>query len=419
MKFHPAQSAIAKDRHRFRVACCGRKFGKTELAIWEMFGVAVAKNDRSVVYIAPTNQQARDIAWVRLKKICEPIATYVNESRLEIKVRTQDGGESGIALRGWEAVETQRGLGIDFYVIDEVAQMRDFFANWQEILRPNLTITKGGALFISTPKGFNHFYDLYNMEGSDVDFKSFHFTSYDNPYADREELETAKNQSNFEQEYMADFRKAEGLVYKEFDRDLHTYDDESLAKLNLGFAEVIAGVDFGFTHPSAILVIKKGYGGHFYVDDEWYRTGKTNKELIEMAKVLQSKYNINSFYPDPAEPQRIEEMQRAGLSCREVIKGQDSVTKGIDAVRAAIKENRLKVNKKCVNTIGEFESYSYQDETRVHSQKGQEKPEDANNHAMDALSYAIRMSSPIEPMAEYRQRQRIMQKRGDKSLMYE
>lgn len=104
-----------------------------------MFGKAVAKNDQRVAYIAPTIQQARDIAWEQLKKICRPIAVgKPNESRLEITVNTQAGGTSLIILRGWEAVETLRGQRFDFVVIDEVAQMRNFWIGWREVVRPTL-----------------------------------------------------------------------------------------------------------------------------------------------------------------------------------------------------------------------------------------------------------------------------------------
>jgi hypothetical protein len=76
MIFTPAQDAITegneKIKHRFRVVCCGRRFGKTTLAVWEMLGVALYNNDVQVCYIAPTYQQARDIAWQELKKACLP-----------------------------------------------------------------------------------------------------------------------------------------------------------------------------------------------------------------------------------------------------------------------------------------------------------------------------------------------------------
>src|SRR3990167_3939351 len=105
MFLHKAQSEIAKDLHRFRVVNIGRRGGKTTLAVEEIKGKAISKPQR-ICYIAPTYQQARDIAWESLKKELNPIIISINDSRLEIKVRTINEEESLIILRGWESVET-------------------------------------------------------------------------------------------------------------------------------------------------------------------------------------------------------------------------------------------------------------------------------------------------------------------------
>src|ERR1035437_4054713 len=159
----PSQNKIGEDIHRFRVLNCGRRFGKTTLAIEEIKGKALSRPCR-ICYIAPTIQQTRDIAWATLIKEMAPATTYTNESRLELKTKTLKGGETIIILRGWEAVETLRGQKFDFIILDEVASMKNFWLHWEEVLRPTLTDNKGHALFISTPKGFDHFYDLYNKE---------------------------------------------------------------------------------------------------------------------------------------------------------------------------------------------------------------------------------------------------------------
>lgn len=392
MQLTPAQSEIARDRHRFRVVNCGRRFGKTTEAAEEIKGKALGKPCR-IVYVAPTYQQARDIAWEQLKTELRPIITKINDSRLEIRVRTQDNGESVILLRGWESIETLRGQKFDFIVIDEIAQMRNFWANWHEVIRPTLTDTRGEALFISTPKGFNHFYDLFQLENDDTDFKSFHFTSYDNPFLPVEELDKAKaelTEDRFAQEYLADFRKTEGLVYKEFSRERHTYDQKAINR-----AETILGVDFGFTNPAVILEIIRDDDSHYWIVSEWYRPGKTNIELIEYCKSL----NPAVVYPDPAEPDRIEEMKRHGLNCREVNK---DIPKGIDAVRELFKQNRIHIHKSCVNLISELETYAYPDKRDKHNPD--ERPIKENDHAVDALRYALFMHRPAksEPAKQYK-----------------
>jgi hypothetical protein len=227
-----------------------------------MFGFAVGRKDARIAYIAPNYQQARDIAWNELKRITHPVQVSVNESRLEVRIQNQHGGESFIVLRGWESIDTLRGQYFDFIVLDEVSSYRNFWEHWQEVIRPTLTDRKGEALFISTPKGFNHFYDLYNFERKDPDYKSFHFTTYDNPHVPREEVDKAKlelTEDRFAQEYMADFRKTEGLVYKEFQRAKHLRDFPETAYATKRFA----GVDFGTNNPAAVLEIKKDYDGRY------------------------------------------------------------------------------------------------------------------------------------------------------------
>ena len=384
--FHKSQSQIASDLHRFRVARCGRRFGKTVLSAWEMFGVACSKPEARVPYYAPTRDDARDIMWGMIQKICEPLVVDKNEARLEIKIRNNCGGTSDIILYGWEAVqERKKGVGVknDFIVLDEVSKYRNFQEGWQEVLRPTLTDTKGGALFISTPNGFNHFYDLSELEKTDKDYKSFHFTSYDNPYLPIEELHKAKielSEDRFAQEYLADFRKTEGLVYKDFSRQKHLFDKLPAVQ----FIETIAGCDFGFNHSAAVLTIKKDYDGRYWVIEEFYRTRHTDQQIAEYVASKQ----FNKVYPDPENAGGIQELKNHGVNVREVIKGKGSVKNGISVVRELLRAGQLMIQRNCLNTIREFETYSYPPkEDRLDN----ENPLKENDDAMDSLRYALMM----------------------------
>jgi len=402
MILHPTQEVVAQDRHRFRVVNCGRRWGKTTLSILEMVAKAVFKDDAKIVYVAPTYQQARDIAWNELKKICKPIEININEARLEITVKTKNGGTSIIWLRGWESVETLRGQRFDFVVIDEIASMRNFFLNWQEVIRPALTDRKGHVLFISTPKGFNHFYELYNFQ--DEDYASFHFTTYDNPHMPVEEIEKAKlelPEDRFAQEYMADFRKQEGLVYKEFSRERHLVDNVPET-----FDEYFAGVDFGYTNPTAVIHIGR-VNEHFWVTTEWYKTQRTDEQIGEYVKSC----GFNRVYPDPESPSAIEVMNRKGIQVVEVIKNKDSIQNGISKVRELFKSNRLKIHKSCINLIWELETYSYPE--RKTNMNEYENPIKENDHALDALRYAISTNTNDSFVStEMRARQFIEAKRN-------
>lgn len=371
------------DLTRFRVLCCGRRFGKTTLAIEEIRAFALSRVSR-IAYIAPTYQQARDIAWETLKNQLRGTKHSINESRLEIRIQTLNGaGESIIVLRGWESIETLRGQAFDFLVLDEVAMMRDFWSMWREVLRPTLTDRKGQGMFISTPKGYNHFHELYLMENEHKDWKSFKYTTYDNPHIPVEEIEAAKAELTpdaFAQEYMADFRKQEGLVYKEFMRERHVYNTAAVH-----VAERIAGLDFGYNHPAACLDIDVDTDGVYWVTAEYYKTGQTHAQIAEFVAAKQ----YNKVYPDPAAPEAIKELTNRGVNCIDVVKGADSVKNGIQMVRDLFKQGRIKIHKDCVNLIWELETYHYDPNL-----KDKDKPVKEQDDAVDALRYAIMTHVP-------------------------
>ena len=380
MELTPAQHQILTDNHRFRVLVCGRKFGKTTLACQELLENAFSGDNRRVIYIAPTLGDARRLLWDRLRHALGDIVLKENDTRLELIIQTQHKGESMIFLGSWELANDYRGDEFDFIIFDEVQEYRNFWVGWQEAMRPTLTPRQGTALFAGTPKGFNHFYDLYNIAYTDSDYTSFHFTSYDNPYLLVEEIEKAKGEltdDRFAQEYMAEFKKSEGLVFKEFSREHHLFTEPIY-----GFTEYLAGVDFGYANPTAIIHIRVK-DNNYYITQELYRTSMTDEEVADYV----SAQRFNKVYPDPEAPAAIQVMKRKGINVRDVKKGKDSIATGINTVRELFKQNRLFIHSSCINLIGELETYSYADKSPYRN--ANENPIDEFNHAIDALRYVL------------------------------
>lgn len=366
---HEKQKEVALDPHRFRVLCWGRRAGKTELAIDQIKARLVIPNSK-VVYVAPTFQQARDIAWEKLRKDLSE-AGKPNEARLEIDLVNG----SKVALKGWEAIETLRGQHFDLIVLDEVAMFRSFWTNWHEVIRPTLTDTKGEAMFISTPKGFNHFYDLFNLQAKDNDFKSFHASTYDNPFIPKEEIDKAKQElteDRFAQEYLADFRKSEGLVYKEFNRFRHVFKETPKEGT---IVKTFGGHDFGTTNPCATITIKKDKWANYWVVDEYYKTGTTDAQQADYIAALK----WDECYPDPESASGILELKSRGVNVRDVVKNKDSIRNGINTIRELFNTNRLRIHESCQNLIWELESYHYPDSKPGHNE--QENPVKENDHA--------------------------------------
>lgn len=217
MKLHKKQQEVVRSKARFKVIRAGRRSGKTSVAIEIMSYTAISKANTNVFYIAPTQIQARQIIWEALKSRLTNIGEP-NESRLEMKVPTTDGGWSTIYIAGWENRENFRGMKAHLEVFDELDTMRNFFIGWQEIFRPALTDTAGNAIFIGTPKKENpNLKRMEKMGGHDEDVECFHFTTADNPHVPVEELQKAREQVDYEtfkQEYLAEYLENQGSLFR-------------------------------------------------------------------------------------------------------------------------------------------------------------------------------------------------------------
>ena len=214
VKLHEKQLEVFNDNHRFKILAAGRRFGKSRLAAWLLIIEALKSTEKDVFYVAPTYQQAKDILWGLLKEIGHDVIASAHENT---SVLTLVNGRK-IYLKGADRPDTLRGVGLAFLVIDEYADLKPNV--WEQILRPALSDVQGGAVFIGTPKGRNHFYELFKYAESerDEEWKAFHFTSYDNPLIPAKEFDNAKQSMSsfaFRQEFMASFEAASRDLFKE------------------------------------------------------------------------------------------------------------------------------------------------------------------------------------------------------------
>jgi hypothetical protein len=374
---------------------------------YEAFGTALSVSDAKVTYYAQTFGDARDIAWAIFLDTFGDAVVKKNETLLEITLHNIHGTTSKVSLKGWESVVTGgkgRGTENDLILFDEVAFCRLFLEHWQKTLEPTLLTTKGRAVFGSTPNGFNDFYILAQIAQNDPEWFYSHATSYDNPFNpadDLDKIRAARSEDAFAQEYLADFRKVEGLIYKEFDRRRHKVETIPFDRCE----EVRGGIDFGHKNPAAMLDVYKDNDGTYYVANEYYETGKVQSELNQEMLSRQ----VDSWYPDPAEPDRIEEMRREGLVINEVSK---DVTKGIDTVKSLFKQQRLFIHKDCKNLLFEIDNYRYKPKRA--DQNEPEEPIKENDHLLDALRYTLHMwentSNVKHSVAEYYENLRLKAK---------
>jgi hypothetical protein len=217
IRLKPPQWTVFRSDARFRILVAGRRFGKTFLALTELCRAAW-KSGRLAWYVGPTYKQAKRVAWKPLKQMTRPYwASKPNETDLRIELIT--GGT--ICLRGADNYDSLRGDGLDFLVLDEYASIAR--EAWPEVLRPALADKQGGALFIGTPRGYNHFYDLYQKARGQPNWATFQYTSEEGGNVAPEELESATHELDertYRQEFQASFENvAAGLVYYAFDRN--------------------------------------------------------------------------------------------------------------------------------------------------------------------------------------------------------
>jgi len=289
----PWQQKVWTDNKRFQVVAAGRRTGKSRYAAWKLIVKALEAKRGQVFYVAPTQGQARDIMWQTLLEVGHPVISSSHVNNLQIKLVNG----ITIALKGADRPETMRGVSLYYLVMDEYADMKPEV--WEQILRPALADLKGDALFIGTPMGRNHFYDLhqYASLSKDKDWQGYHFTSYDNPLLDAGEINAAKNSMSafsFRQEFMASFEaqgselfKEEHVVFSEEEPD----DGQYYIAVDLaGFADVEkATTKTSRLDQTAISVVKANTDGWWVANIIHGRWGveKTARKIFEAVRDYQ------------------------------------------------------------------------------------------------------------------------------------
>tara|TARA_R100001594_G_scaffold117622_1_gene152839 strand:+ start:1463 stop:2743 length:1281 start_codon:yes stop_codon:yes gene_type:complete len=278
---HDAQMQIFKSDKRFKVASCGRRFGKSYLAAWVLIIKALQSPDKDVFYVAPTFQQAKDILWSILKDVGQNVIKSTHENTATITLVN----DRKIYLKGSDRPDTLRGVGLAYVVMDEYASMKPEV--WEMILRPTLADVKGGALFIGTPAGKNHFHKLWleaQLPENSEDWESYQFVSTDNPFLDPAEINTAKKSMStqaFRQEFEATFESFSGGVFQEEwvkYVDDEEFDEETASKVG----HYVVSVD-----PAGFEKADKGRG---------LKSSKLDETAISVVKVVGDEWLVKDIH---------------------------------------------------------------------------------------------------------------------------
>jgi hypothetical protein len=299
---HAAQQEIFNSPARFKAVVAGRRFGKSHLmAVWLLCRALENRNaagheltsEHETIYIAPTFAQAHGMFWPKLKKLAEPITEKAMENT---GILYLTNGRR-IRLFGMDNPDAARGVAIGAVGFDEYADMPA--RAWKEVIRPALMDVEGEAMFIGTPKGKNHFYELF-LEASvceDGTWQSFNYSSHDNPLISSKELaDITRDMSSDQvrQEIEASFTSAEGKVFR---RDWFRFGDEPGEGI-WHIAVDLAGFtpdeknkkDMKRRDETAIAVVKSHPGGWWVkeiVHGQW-DTRETAMKILQIAREVQA-----------------------------------------------------------------------------------------------------------------------------------
>ena len=268
---HTSQRRVADSDARFRVLACGRRWGKTRLGA--ALCTVTALNGGRAWWTAPSYPMSV-VGWRLIKRLALQIPG-VDIRRAERSITFPTGGE--IWVRSADNPDSLRGEGLDFVVLDECAFMKE--EAWSEAIRPALSDRQGRAMFISTPKGRNWFWRLWQrcQDGHDIDWHGWQLPTSDNPYIADDEIEAARKGSTekiFQQEYLAMFLEDAGGVFR------RVMDAATATALDGGKEgrQYIIGADWGRSNDYTVFTV---------IDVE-------SKEMVYGDRFTQIDYNIQA-----------------------------------------------------------------------------------------------------------------------------
>ncbi len=388
-----------QDPVRFRVAVCGRRFGKSFLMAEELRrAVRLAVRDRigvenEIWYGAPTFVQAKRVMWERLKATIPRAWLRGEPHETDCSLVIRSGHR--VRLVGLDRHDALRGSGLWFFGGDEWADCRS--EAWPQTVRPMLSVVRGHALFIGTPKGFDHLYESHELgrPGGRPDYRSFLYTTLDGGNVAADEIESARallDPRTFRQEYEASFETYSGRVIYAFSRaasvKTRAYDPSR---------PVHIGLDFNI-NPMSATVWQHGDDAIHQVDEIVLPTSNTD----EMCREIRSRYRTDglgtcpspiTIYPDPAGHQRRTSAQgRTDIGIlREhgfgivVLPHHPPVRERMNVVNAhfesASGQRQAFVDPRCSHSISAYERLVYRDGTTEPDKTG------GYDHLVDATGY--------------------------------
>jgi len=384
IKLHPTQKIVDQDPSRFVIARCGRKWGKSTTGFVKSIKHAGIPG-AIVWYVGPTYKQTKRIGWKKIKRLIprEALQRKPNETDLSFTFKN----EAEIYLMGADEPDSLRGPDPNYVVLEEAALMDPDV--WYKVLRPNLAPKKAKALFIGNPKGLNWYYDLWQeAEKQPGIWGLHHYTIYDNPHIDGEEVAQCrldcKNEAIWRQEYLAEFESDAGRVFHFNEADVFkTVRDPQRTAI------CYRGIDWGMRDPTACLWayveagILKVFREHSQANLAASQQAQLIKAKSENLRCDMTALSHDAFRQDP-------EMKgltvawhfvRAGIS--PLVPSSRDKAAARDLIQKLMDEGKLQIDpERCPMLRRQLQKLEWQDTLL-------EKTEDGDDDSCDALHYLV------------------------------
>lgn len=373
-------NAINNPDYRYVVAALSRRTGKTFIA--NVIAQLVAYMPGSNILIMSPNYSLSTISWDMQRSLLKKFEIELVKANAKDKVLELKNG-STIRMGSVAQADSVVGRSYDLVLFDEAALDNRGLDAFNIQLRPTLDKLNSKAIFISTPRGKNWFWDFF-MRGFSDDFEewvSIHSDWQENPRAKEKDIQQARKSmsaAEFSQEYEADFIVLQGKIWNFKDSCVIDVEPESLKVW-----DVVAGLDIGFRDATAFVVLLTD-GEKYYVVDEYQSSERTTAGHAKKIRKLINKWNIDFVYIDSAAQQtKYDFAMNYDISTINAIKSR---LDGIGYVASMVEQDRLLVDTKCKHTIGSLENYVWDDREGLIT----EKPKNNGyQHMADALRYAM------------------------------
>ena len=380
---HAIINAINNPKYRFVTAAVSRRQGKTYIA--NIIGQLITLVPGANVLLMSPNYSLSQISFELQRSLIKHFDLEVTRDNAKDKVIELTNG-STIRMGSVNQVDSVVGRSYDLIIFDEAALVdgRDAF---NVALRPTLDKENSKAIFISTPRGRNNWFAEFWHRGFSDEFPewfSIKATYHENPRISEQDIQEAKktmSESEFNQEYMADFNVFEGQVWA-FNHEECVAD---LSEIDLNGMDVFAGMDVGYRDPTAFCVMAYDWDAdRYYLLDEYFDSERTTEQhAIEIGKLV-DKWNIDYIYIDSAAQQtRFDFAQNYDIT---TINAKKSVLDGIGHVGGIIDNDKLTVHQRCEESLISLDQYQWDPNPNLL----REKPKhNYACHMADALRYAL------------------------------